>query len=302
MMKTASRTVIDYIYITLGSAVTAFSTAVFLNPARLAPGGVSGIATIIFHAAGCDLGLTMLVLTLPIFLIGTKLFGRQYGFKTLLGSLLLSVFTWVWVFFIGENGILDYSKDISIWLSALFGGVTAGIGMGLVMKSGSNTGGTDIIAQIMARYTPLTLGTSLFIVDGLIIAASAVFFGLESALYAVVVAYLTTAVLNKVVLSMGTNYAKTVFIISQNYESIGQFIMDEMERGATVLDAQGFFTKEPRPMLMTVVPNQYISMLSRAVQERDPSAFMIVQDTYHVIGEGYSPLEKLSSSSDVTQR
>ena len=174
--------------------------------------------------------------------------------------------------------------------------------MGLVMKSGSNTGGTDIVAQIIARYTPLSLGTALFIVDGIIIAVSAVFFSIENALYAIVVAYITTVVVNKIVLSMGTNYAKTVFIISENTDEIGKFITEELERGATILDAKGFYTKESRPMIMTVIPNQDISRLTRAVHASDPKAFLIIHEAFHVLGEGYTPIERIASSSDVTQR
>ncbi len=242
-MKISARTVIDYAYIILGSAITAFAVAIFLNPAKLAPGGVSGIATILFHLFGWSLGTVIFCLTVPVFLIGVKLFGKQYGFRTLLGSLLLSIFTSMWILILGDEGILDYSKDMSVMLSALYGGVLSGVGMGLVMKSGSNTGGTDIIAQIIARYTPLSLGTSLFIVDGVIIAVSALFFGIENALFAILVAYITTVVINKIVLSMGTSYAKTVFIVSDNYHEIGQFIINEMERGATLLDAKGFYQR-----------------------------------------------------------
>ena len=300
-MHASSRTAIDYLYITAGSAATALAITLFLNPAQLAPGGVSGISTILFHTLGWDLGTSMIAMTIPLFLIGMRIFGKQYGFRTLMGSVLLSVFTWIWTFIFGSEGILDYSREMSLWLSALYGGVISGIGMGLVMKSGSNTGGTDIIAQIIARYTPITLGTALFIVDAAIIAVSAVFFGIGTALTAMTVAYIAGAAVNKVVLSMGTNYAKTVYIISDKEDEIGRFILEELERGATVMDAKGCYTEEPRPMLMTVVPNQYISMLSRAVQERDPDAFMIVQDTYHVIGEGYSEIGKLSDTGDVTQ-
>ncbi len=297
-----ARNVIDYAYIIIGSAITALGIVLFLNPAMLAPGGVSGIATILFHTLDIDLSLTIFVLTLPLFFIGLKLFGKQYGVKTLLGSVLLSVFTMMWTSIFGENGILDYSKDISTWLSALYGGVITGLGMGLVMKSGSNTGGTDIVAQIIARYTPLSLGTALFIVDGIIIAVSAVFFSIENALYAIVVAYITTVVVNKIVLSMGTNYAKTVFIISENTDEIGKFITEELERGATILDAKGFYTKESRPMIMTVIPNQDISRLTRAVHASDPKAFLIIHEAFHVLGEGYTPIERIASSSDVTQR
>lgn len=295
------RDIIDYSYIIIGSAITALGIVLFLNPAMLAPGGVSGIATILFHTIGLDLGLTILVLTIPIFLIGANLFGKQYGVKTLLGSVLLSVFTSIWASVFGDAGLLDYSKDISIWLSALYGGVITGLGMGLVMKSGSNTGGTDIIAQIIARYTSLSLGTALFIVDGVIIAVSAIFFSIENALYAIVVAYITTVVVNKIVLSMGTNYAKTVFIISEKTDEIGEYIINTLERGATILDAKGFYTKESRPMIMTVIPNQDISKLTRAVHQADPKAFLIIHEAFHVLGEGYTPIEKIASSSDVTQ-
>ena len=108
--------------------------------------------------------------------------------------------------------------------------------------------------------------------------------------------------INKIVLSMGTNYAKTVFIISDNTEKIGKFITEELERGATVLDAKGFYSKESRPMIMTVIPNQDISRLTRAVHEADPKAFLIIHEAFHVLGEGYTPIEQIASSGDVTQR
>ena len=296
-----TRTFIDYLYITLGTALTALALILFLNPQQLAPGGVSGISTILFHTLGWDLGLSMIVMTVPILLIGIKLFGSQYGIRTIVGSLLLSVFSWIWTWIFGSEGILNSSAEASLWLSALYGGVVSGIGLGLVMKAGSNTGGTDIIAQIIARYTPLSLGTSLFVVDGIIIAASAIFFGLEKALISAIVAYITSAAINKVVLSMGTNYAKTVYIISPHYEEIGSYIMNSMDRGATLMNAKGLYTRESRPMLMTVIPNQDISRLTRVVHKTDPKAFMIIQETVHVLGEGYTPIEKIANDSDVTK-
>ena len=301
-MKKSARTIIDYGYIIIGSAIAAAAIALFLNPARLAPGGVSGIATILYYIFGWDLGMMILILTVPVFLLGVRLFGKQYGVKTLLGSVLLSLFTSLWCRIFGYDGLLDYSKEMSMWLSVLYGGVLSGIGMGLVMKSGSNTGGTDIIAQIMARYTPLTLGTSLFIVDGIIIALSAFIFGLENALLAAATAYIMTVAINKIVLSVGTNYAKTVYIISDNLTDIGRFIIDDMDRGATIVDAEGLYTRSPRPMLMTVIPNQDVSRLTRTVHLLDPDAFMIIQETVHVLGEGYTPMEHVADTSDVTQR
>ncbi len=302
-MKKNKLTLIDLTYIVLGSAIVSFSIAVFSTPAKIAPGGVSGIATILYHLFKIDTGLSILVLSIPIFLIGVKFFGSQYGIKSLLGSLLLSLFTTLWSKALGYGGILDYSKDISIWLSCLYGGVLSGIGMGLVMKSGSNTGGTDIIAQILARYTHITMGTSFFIVDGVIILASGFIFGIESALYAIIFCFINTVTINKVLLSMGTNYAKTVYIISDNLEEIGNFILNDLDRSGTILDAKGLYTKESKPMIMTVIPNRSISILTRAIHKIDPKAFMVVQETYHVLGEGYTSIEKMANSSqnDVTQ-
>ena len=300
-MKRAKTRPIDIIFIVSGSALTALAVSLFLTPARLAPGGVSGIGTILYHAFGFDVGASILVLTAPLLIIGTKLFGRQYGAKSIAGSLLLSLFTTLFSIAFGYDGILDYTKDISYWLSTLYGGILSGIGIGLVMKAGANTGGTDIAAQIIARYTGISAGDALFIVDGLIIAASAFIFGIESALYAIIVAYITSVAVNKVVLSMGTRYAKSVYIISEKLDPIGEFILEEMGRGGTIMDAKGLYTRKSRPMLMTVIPNQGISELTRAVHRIDPDAFMIIQDTVHVLGEGFTPISKIASDQDVTQ-
>lgn len=303
MRTKEKQTILDYLYITAGSAITALAIAVFTNPAQIAPGGVSGIGTLLYHSFGIDVGLSIFVLSVPIFLIGVKLFGRMYGLKSLIGTVLLSAFTSLWSHIFGYGGILDYTKDMSFWLSCLYGGVLSGVGIGLVMKGGSNTGGTDIIALIISRYTHITTGTSLMLIDAVIIAASALVFSIESALYAIVVVFITSIVLDKVVLSMGTGYAKTVLIISDHLDEIGSFIIREMDRSGTVIGAKGLYTGEERPMLMAVVPNQEISRLTRRVHEVDKHAFLVIQDTHHVLGEGFTAMEKIIAEqhNDVTQ-
>ncbi len=301
MKERIKRTIIDYIYITIGAALTALSTALFLNPAKLAPGGISGISTIIYHLTGWNLGLIMLVLSIPIYIFGLLLFGKEYGLSTLVGSILLSVFTMIWNKLFGYDGILDYSRDISYWLSSLYGGIIAGVGIGLVMRSGSNTGGTDILAQALAKYAHLPQGSSLMIVDGFVILGSAFIFGIESALYSVVVVILTSIIIDKFVMILGTGYAKTVYIISKDLNQIGTYIVTDLDRSGTVISAKGFFSNEDKPMLMTVVPNQDIPKLVRAIKKIDPNAFTIIQETVHVLGEGYKSLSKVASSNDVTQ-
>lgn len=303
MTKQTKRQIIDYTYIAAGSAVTGLGVALFTNPAQIAPGGVSGIATLLYHTLGFDVGLSIFALSVPVFLVGVKLFGRMYGAKSLVGTILLSLSTSLWCQVFGYDGILDYSKEMSVWLSCLYGGVLSGFGIGLVMKSGSNTGGTDIIALIIARYTRLSTGTALLIVDAFVIAASALVFGIESAMYAIVVCWITSFTLDKTVLSMGTGYAKSVFIISSKLDEIGDFILSEMDRSGTIISAKGLYTKEDKPMLMTVIPNNSISRLTRAISEIDPTAFLIIQETHHVLGEGFTPMEKVvaSGGNDVTQ-
>ena len=300
--KITRYTILEYFYIVLGSFITAFAITVFTNPSKIAPGGVSGVSTILYHAFGFDLSLTMLLQNIPLFIMGTLLFGKQFGLKSLLGSVLLSLFSSLIGSVLGYDGILDLSKDMNVWLSCLFGGVISGVGIGIVMKSGANTGGTDIIAQIAARYLHIPLGTSLFIVDGIVILCSAFIFGIESALYAIIVAYVMQVMVNKIVLMMGTNYAKTCYIISEKLNEIRDFVLNDLDKSGTLIEAKGLYSMKNRPMLMVVIPNQSVSRLTRMVHLTDPAAFLIIQETYHVFGEGNRSMEEfVALNKDVSQ-
>lgn len=294
---------LEYTYIVIGSFITGFSITIFTNPSQIAPGGVSGIATILYHMFGWDLGLSMLLMNIPLFLVGVWLFGKQFGFKSVLGSVLLSVATNFWGYLLGYDGILDLSRDMNVWLSCLFGGVTAGLGIGLVMKSGSNTGGTDILAQILAKYGKISLGTSLFLVDGVIILMSAFTFGIEKAMFAIIVAYVMQIMVDKVILNMGTNYAKTVLITSEKVEEIRAFILSDLDKSGSIIDAKGMYSRVDKPIIMTVIPNNMIAKLTRFVHIIDPSAFMIIQETIHVFGEGNNSMAQyVALNKDVTQQ
>lgn len=286
------RKIVEYLNLTIGSFLVAVSVAFLVNPAKIASGGVSGIATIFYHTVGWNPGYVIFVLSIPLFLVGMKIFGKVYGFKSLVGTVLLSVFTTILVDLTGGAGILDYSDSISMLLSAVFGGVIMGAGIGFVMKGGANTGGTDIVAQILNKYTPLSLGTCLTLVDGVIIAISAFVFGIESAMYAIITVYICGITIDKVALPIGANTAKTVFIISEHVEEIKKVILDELDHGATLLSATGMYTGYDRPVIMTVISNQELSTLTGRVKDIDERAFMIVQDAHQVLGEGFMPISK----------
>ncbi|MEA4858939.1 MAG: YitT family protein, partial [Sphaerochaeta sp.] len=271
---------LELFYITTGSFLTALGIALFTSPAKIASGGVSGIAIILYHTLGLDTGLSIFVLSVPLFLLGVMIFGKQYGAKSLTGTVLLSVFTSLINAWGGYDGVLDYSNPLSILLSAISGGVLMGLGVGLVLRSGANTGGTDILGQILARYTPLSMGTSLFLVDALIIVASAFIFSLEMALYAIMTVYIVSVTIDRVVLSFGTRSAKTVFIISEKRKQIETAILEELGHGGTILYGSGMYTGFDRPVIMTVVSNHKIGALTNIVHRHDKLAFMVVQEAY----------------------
>lgn len=282
----------DFVLIIGGSAITAIGIAGFITPAKLAGGGVSGIAVILYHLADFEVGTTIFLLSLPLFIAGIRIFGTRYGIISLVGTLLLSLFTSLFGLTFGFAGFLDYTDSVDILLSAVFGGFLSGFGTGLVLKGGANTGGTDIAAQIVSKYTPLSVGTSLFIVDGLVIMAGGFAFGLESALFASITLYVTSVSINFVLLHMGTRYAKTALIVSEHHEEISKQILEQLGHGGTLLPGKGIYSKQDRPVLLTVIPNQKISRLNSIVKQADPDAFMIIEEAYEVLGEGFAPMEK----------
>lgn len=288
--KFPKRIVTDYIWIVVGAFIAGSGVALFTTPGKIAGGGVNGIATILYHTVGFEPGIAMLIMNIPIFIIGMRVFGPNYGIKSIIGMTLFSLSVSAVGQVIGYQGVIDYNDSISILLSALFGGILLGAGIGLVMRSGANTGGTDIIAQIFSRYTHLPLGTSLMIIDGLIIVASAFFFGLERAMYAIITVYTSTQVISYVIMGVGTKYAKTVYIFSEHLEELKRLIIEELRHGGTVFVGEGIYTGQKRSMLMAVIPNQQISLLTWFVHHHDPKAFMIVQEAYQVLGEGFKPI------------
>lgn len=289
-IKISKRVFTDYILIVLGTFIAGCGVALFNTPAKIASGGVNGISTILYHTLGFEPGIAMLIINIPIFITGMKVFGPKYGIKSVLGMTLFSLSISVVGQLTNYQGVLDYSNSMNVFLSGLFGGTLIGGGIGLVMRSGANTGGTDIIAQIINRYTNLSIGTCLLLINGLIILTSAFFFGLELAMYAIIAAYTSSQATSYVLMGLGTKYAKTVFIFSDNLEELKRLVIEELGHGGTIFIGEGIYTGQKREMLMAVVPNQQISLLTWFVHHQDPKAFMIIQEAYQVLGKGFKPI------------
>ena len=183
MKREIKSIVFDYLIITLGLIIAAAGIRVFLVPAKIAAGGVSGISVILYHKFKIQVGWSMLIMNIPLFLLGLKNFGKGYGLKTLYGTVALSFFVEIIDYLFPHiDTLIDYSKGGNMLLAPIYGGVVTGLGIGLVMKYGGSTGGTDIVAQVLSKYTKIPTGYAMMTVDSLVIISATFVFGWEAAL------------------------------------------------------------------------------------------------------------------------
>ncbi|MGI6554112.1 MAG: YitT family protein [Bacillota bacterium] len=272
-----------YTMITLGSLFTAVGLDMFLVPNRIAAGGVSGLATLIFHIMGFPVGLTMLAINIPLFLASLRILGTRFGMKTLYGFFSLSVFVDIM-----EPFITSPTQDPL--LASVYGGVLTGIGLGIVFRSGGTTGGTDLAAQLLLRYVSTSSGQALLIIDGLVILLAAFVFSAELALYALISVFISSRVIDAV--QEGVGYGKAAFIISDYEKRIAQGILNDMERGATFFDGKGAYSLKKKGIILTVVSRSEVTRLKNLVSGVDPDAFVIVTSVNEVLGEGFKETER----------
>ncbi len=290
--------VTNILYLLIGTMLSATAGAVFYTPARITGGGATGIGTIFYYLFGLDQGNVMLCVNIPLVLFGMKVFGWKYGIRTLIGSVMLSIWTTVFGHLTGYQGFLDYSDNVNVLLSALFGGVLMGMGIGLTMKSGSNTGGTDIISQVVSHYFPVRVGTVSFSVNAIVVSCGGIFLGLQPMLFAIIAMYLSSQLTNYVLLGFGTNLAKAVYILSDEHiPDISQRVITELHRGGTVLQGTGIYTDKAHSLLIVIVPNNQLNYLMKIISVEDPTAFVFVTEAYEVLGRGFVSLKKIADKN-----
>ena len=283
----------DYFFLAAGPVIAATAAALFYTPARITGGGATGVGTIFYYLFGFDQGIVMMCVNVPLILLGMKVFGWRYGIKTLIGSTLLSIWTTVIGRMTAYSGVLDTSDDINILLSAIYGGVLMGVGIGLTMKSGCNTGGTDIIAQVIAHYFPVSVGSVEFVFNAAVVSCGGIFLGLQPMLFAIIAMYLSSQLVNFVVMNFGTKLAKSVYIFSSEHTpEISRRVIAELHHGGTVFHGTGIYTSKTRSMLLVIVPNNQMNTIMKIVHEEDPKAFVFVTEAYEVLGRGFVPLRK----------
>lgn len=287
----AKRSVSSWLAVMLGSIVLSAGFVLFLNPYRIIPGGVYG-AGIVLHSLvpQIQVGTFGLMLDIPLLLIGLKVFGRMFGAKTVFSALLIPVVMNGLTYAIGEDptqmfgGNMDLSNDM--FLACIFGGVFLGTGTGLIIKSHATSGGTDIIAMLLTRYTKLRFSRSILIVDSTVVLFGMIVLGdWRLPLYSLVTIFVSSRVIDYII--DGASYDKLLFIISERKEEIREFILDKMERGGTYIKSSGMYTQQDREMIFLVVSRNEVSMVQDMIRRIDPASFVVIVDAYETFGDGF---------------
>ena len=275
---------VDYLFIFMGTGIMALAIQCIFEPIGLVTGGSSGIAIIIrkmtagIVEGGVPLWLTNLALNVPVFIAALIIKGRKFLGRTVIGTVLLSF----WLYVIPQ---VDLTQG-DYMLSAVFGGVITGIGIGFVLLAKATTGGTDMVSALIQKYVRhYSVVQILQVIDGMVVLAGLYVFGLKPALYAIVAIFITSKVSDA--LMEGMKYSKAAFIITDYYKEIADAIMTQLDRGLTGLDATGMYSGDKKTVLYCVVSKKEIVELKDIVAKIDPKAFVIVTDAREVFGEGF---------------
>jgi uncharacterized membrane-anchored protein YitT (DUF2179 family) len=280
-----------YGFIVLGTFILSIGYVYFITPYKIVPGGVYGISIVLHHTFGLPLGVTALIFNIPLVLIGLRLLGPRFGAKTITGFILTSIFVDTMSYFSQMQPLVE---DDAL-LSAIFGGLFMGVGVGLIFKSRATSGGTDVIAMIIGKYNRMPLGQLMIMVDSAIVIVGLIAFGdWKIPLYSWIVIFVMGKVIDIVL--QGPSYDKSVFIISDKYEAIRQKLIFDLRRGGTYIAGEGMFNGTPKKIIFTTVSRREMALLEDFIHQIDPRAFMTVIEANEVLGEGFKSLkEKLES-------
>ncbi len=287
-MKKFWPTLRDYSLVIAGALVQAIGLRLFLVPASLASGGISGIAQLINHYTGWYIGLMVFIGNVPLFLLGWRfLGGRRFVLRTITAVAAYSLFTDLIVLipYFPQKGLTN-----DLVLNSLYGAVVSGIGYGLVYRAQGTSGGSDILARILNRWRGIPMTQSYLLTDTLVILAAGFVFDWQHALYAIITLYVSGLVVDTTMEGAGT--ARTAMIVSGESEAVAQRILTEMERGVTLLAGTGAYTGSSRPVLYCVISRSEVQQLKAIVHEADPQAFMVIGVAHEALGEGFQPFRK----------
>ncbi|WP_174614192.1 YitT family protein [Virgibacillus ihumii] len=268
----------EYLLIIIGATLVALSYNIFLLPAKLAAGGISGVSTILYELYELSPAYTQFLINLPIFILGWIALGKDFSGKTLVGTF--------WVpFIIYLSADIPYTITNPL-LGAIYGGIILGVGLGTVYKGGGSTGGTAAIAQVVKKFTGLSSGYSQLIVDGFVVISSIIVFNLELTLFALMCIYITSKTIDMV--QLRTSASKLILIITEQEEKIQQLINEQIDRGMTKIRTVGGYSNENKTMILCVTEQQEAVQLKRMLQQEEPTSFVIFLNASEILGRGFS--------------
>lgn len=275
--------VLDYSIIAIGAVLYALSVVVFTSPNNIAPGGLTGIATMLNFMFSLPIGTIMFLMNIPLFIWGAIENGLSFLTKTIIGTAFVSIAIDVLTPF------APYYTGDTI-LAAIFGGILNGVGLGFIFYRGGSTGGTDIIAlNIHKRMPYISTGTIILIADVItLVMVYFVYNSIESVLYAVVAIFVSIKVIDTISYGTSRGNGKLMFIITNKYSEISKEIMNDLERGVTLLDGEGAYSGEKKRIIMCAVRPQQVFRIQNSVKNIDPNAFIIVTTAGTIRGKGFA--------------
>ncbi|ADQ58975.1 hypothetical protein LAC30SC_04885 [Lactobacillus amylovorus] len=287
MKRINKATFIDLLMIALGCAIYGISLDMISVPNKLADGGLSGISLILRHFWGINMGLSTLILNIPLILLGYRFMGKRLLAYTIWGTVSLSFFLWFWrsVPIIKQ---LDLEHDL--FLSAISAGVLSGIGLGLVFRYNGTSGGTDIIARICQIKFGISSGKMLLFCDAVVLFASLSYLDIKHMMYTLLASFILSRAMDTV--QQGAYSARGLLIISDKYEQIGQMIDLKLERGFTYFKALGGYKQDEKRVIYVVVAPREIPAIKQLIKQEDPNAFVSILEVHEALGEGFTYKQK----------
>ncbi|MDQ0350843.1 uncharacterized membrane-anchored protein YitT (DUF2179 family) [Alkalibacillus filiformis] len=271
----------NILFILIGAAIFSFGIVNFNMQNNLSEGGFTGITLLLYFLFSWDPGIMNLILNIPVFFVGLKLLGRITFIYTVIGTVAVSIFLWVF------QAYPAFSLQDDMTLAALFAGTFIGVGLGIIFRFGGTTGGVDIIARLVHKYIGWSMGRTMFLFDAIVIIASVVFYLNEvEGMYTLVAVFIGARIIDFI--QEGAYAARGATIISDYSESLAEGITNQMDRGVTILNGKGYYTGKDRQVLYCVVGKNEIVKLKNIIHEIDPHAFVSVSTVHDVLGEGFT--------------
>lgn len=300
--STILRGVKEYLLITLGIVIYTVGWAIFLTPNNLIGGGVSGISAIIQYATGLKMGYSYFVINTVLLIISVIIIGPAFGVKTVYAIILASVCLNVFQSIIPETIIQDFALSNGKLMCSIIGGSMAGLGIGMSISQGGSTGGTDIVALIITKFRNISPGRIILTMDVFIIASSLLFpsFGADGqripfdskfsiAVYGMIIVTVCGHVVDLYL--AGSKQSVQLFILSRHYEEIADMVSKDFHRGVTVLNGEGWYTKQPASVLMVITRKTDLNLLLRSIKRVDPDAFLSISSVSGVYGQGFDSIK-----------